>query len=191
MKSSKRSLAFGIALLAITAIAAVDSSRATQYPPEVTAKAAEFNRINQIDLKTLHFVNGWSKVLYTSEDRPVDNGRCLVLKTIGKSEFVLNQKPALLGDAFYIINLEKVSEKIARETWGGRPNEDGGITCDLITEFGSHEMDIFHLDMKFTDDKLSSYRLRGIGIQKPQWISLNREVLRKPINPEPPNAFGL
>jgi hypothetical protein len=191
MKSSKRSFVFGIVLLAITAIAAADSSKATQYSPEVTAKAAEFNRINQIDLKTLHFVNGWSKVLYTSQERPIDNGRCLILRTIGKSEFVLNQKPELLGDAHYIINLEKVSEKIAREIWGGRPNEDGGITCDLITEFGSHEMDIFHLDMKFADDQLSSYRLRGIGIQKPQWISPSRETPGKFTTPEPPNAFGL
>jgi hypothetical protein len=176
MKSSKKSLVFGIALLSITAIASIDSSSANQYPPEVAAKTAEFNRINHIDLKTLHFVNGWSKVLYTSQEHPVDNGRCLVLKTIGQSDIVLNPKPERPSDSLYIINLEKINEKAAREIWGGRPNEDGGITCDLITELGNREMDIFHLDMKFVDDRLSSYRLRGIGIQKPQWVSLSREA---------------
>jgi hypothetical protein len=51
----------------------------------------------------------------------------------------------------------------------GEPRES---TFDLIADCRP-EMDVYHMDTKFENGILTSYRLRGIGITNPTWVSVD------------------
>ncbi len=169
MKSSKFMFVIILVVTGLTNSAITNPGTAQTYEPRYAMEVARKNRINHISLTSLHFCPRWSELLIDRSQR----GQRLVLKKTSDDQAILNPANEPLGGSLNTIDLKEVNETTAKTLWGGRSNTEGGITCDLLTEVGTPEMDIFHLDMKFANDKLSSYRLRGSGIIKPTWISLD------------------
>jgi len=161
-------MAIGLITNALT-----NSSRGTQYEPEAVMEYARQNRINHITFTTLHFCPKWYEALYIGKPFQVNTSMRLMLKTTGDGEMILNPEKEPFGWSLNNVNLRDVDEETVRTSWAGRPNTEGGLTFDSITELGSAEMDIFHLDTQFANHKISAYRLRGNGISSPHWVSLN------------------
>jgi hypothetical protein len=150
------------------------------------------NRANHITFMSLHFCPHWSEYLYGEKEyKPINRPIRIMLKLDGEGNATVNPKNEPLGTSLDNLDLSKVTEKAAQENWYGRNKPDGIITFDLIPESGMTEMDVYHLDAKFENGKtMSSYRLRGIGIRNPRWVSLvdtSRETEKQPVTP--PSAF--
>lgn len=80
------------------------------------------------------------------------------------------------NDFPYAYNLQDISLKELELVWGVARGcgQSGNLierTFDLIAINGP-EKDIFHIDAKFASDKLTAYRVRGIGISNPVWIEM-------------------
>ena len=73
------------------------------------------------------------------------------------------------GKAF--LELSDFSLQAAEKRWGPAVvSADGIKTFDLVPPNGTPI--IFHLDTKFTDSRLISYRLRGPEIKHPTWATV-------------------
>lgn len=166
------------------------TAEATQFEPEALAKYTEHNRLNHITITPLRFCPGWRKSLKAKHDQGCElNGFRTILKVDGAGKALLNpQEP--FSFAWSMFDFKSISAANAKDLFGGKINIDGTTTCDLVSEDCNKEANIYHLDLKYTEGKLSEYRLRGIGITNPDWIS----VLKTPAPPtkteSAPDAFG-
>ncbi len=114
------------------------------------------------DLFELHMFPGWFKPL--CDQKQYKGSSRLVVKVLGDGSAILNPIGEL-GFPPNAVDLHNLSQETAKYLWG----EPRGVTFDLICMTRSSEMDVYHLDTKFTNGHLSSYRLRGIGIFQPAW----------------------
>ena len=77
----------------------------------------------------------------------------------------------------YSVSLNKVTSSEAEKLWGIFRNSDDGDfrTYDLwgIWAVDKREKNFYHLDAKFVNDKLKSYRVRGNNIVSPRWVEVN------------------
>jgi len=149
-------------LAAISIVACyVFPAYANQFEPAPEGKLKPVST----DLFELHMFPGWFKPL--SDQKQYKGSSRLVVKVLKDGSAVLNpvSETGFPPDA---IDLHDFSLENAKALWG----EPRGMTFDLICMTRSPEMDVYHLDTKFADGHLNSYRLRGIGISKPVWKAI-------------------
>ena len=163
------SVFFGLLTASLTS----QAQQTTDYSQETLLKFAEKNRLNHVVLISLHFCPNWYESLYTSQFNQIDSNTRIVAKKTDGVQVILNPKGEGVGWSTNNLDLTKIDELTAKRNWGAKGNKDGTYTCDLITSLGSPEKEIYHLDLKFTDKNLSSYRLRGTGILgSSNWVKL-------------------
>jgi hypothetical protein len=150
-----------LTLLGIVFSCTTYPSFGTQFEPYPEGKL----RIVRDDLFELHIFPGWFKPL--CDQKQYKGSSRLVVQLMSDGSAILNPSGEL-GFPPNAIDLNGLSLENAKIVWG----EPRGMTFDLICMTRGPEMDVYHLDTKFVDGKLNSYRLRGIGISKPAWISL-------------------
>jgi hypothetical protein len=68
-----------------------------------------------------------------------------------------------------LIDLRKLRPRELESGWGFGQKTKDGESFNLIVDSQTSEIDLFHLDTKIVDGKLTAFRLRGIGISNPQW----------------------
>lgn len=127
----------------------------------------------------LHAFPGWYK---PRPDLKSYRGESRLLLLVADGLAVLN--PDGQGEAScHRIELNDLSFDDATTLWG--PAHSGGVgiqTFDLIAEWESNfetnacETNVYHVDMKFSNNVLDSYRVRGIAITQPQWINVHRNT---------------
>jgi hypothetical protein len=133
---------------------------------------AKKNQENHVAFISLHFCPKWYEALYLGNQyKLMSRSTRLMLKLNGDGSAIVNPKNESFGASQDNIDLQKVDDQTAKSLWGGHPDLNGVMTCDLVTEFGSSEMDIYHLDLKFANGQITSYRIRGNGILKPMWAN--------------------
>jgi hypothetical protein len=115
------------------------------------------------DIFDLYMFPGWFKP--RCDLKSYQGNTRIVVKLTSDGRAILNPKNEPDGASSNTIELRGLSLENATMLWGAPKRES---TFDLISET-SAEKNVFHLDTKFVDGKLSSYRLRGIGICKPEW----------------------
>lgn len=190
MPGYKASNAIFLSVLVGLTNAVTISAEATQIEPEAYAKYTEYNRLNHITIKPLRFCPGWRNALRHKHDErcELDDYR-VILKVDGSGKANLNPLEPY-SFAWSMFDFKSISAAYAKDWLGGKINIDGTTTCDLVSEDYNKEADIYHLDLKYVEGKLSQYRLRGIGISDPDWIS----VLKTPAPPSKtesaPDPFG-
>lgn len=120
------------------------------------------------DLFQLDMFPGWFKPI--CDVKSYKGSSRLVVKLTPDGRAVLNPKGEELGWSSDTIELKGLTFENAKMLWG-TPN---GPTFDLLAgpRARSNDRDVYHLDTKFTDGLLTSYRLRGIDICKPEWVSV-------------------
>jgi hypothetical protein len=123
----------------------------------------------------LHAFPGWYK---PRADLKSYRGESRLLLLVADGLAILN--PEGQGEASrHRIELDDLSLDDATNLWGpAHSGGDGILTFDLIAEWESNfetnvcETNVYHVDMKFSDKVLNSYRVRGIAITRPQWINV-------------------
>lgn len=121
------------------------------------------------DLFQLDMFPGWFKP--RCDVKSYKGSSRLVVKLMPDGSAILNPKGEKLGWSSDTIDLKGLSQENAEMLWG-KPR---GMTFDLLANprLRSSDTDIYHMDTKFADGKLTSYRLRGIDIAKPEWIAVD------------------
>lgn len=166
------------------------SARASQFDPQFMEQYNQWKRSNRCEIISLYFCPNWYYASRVNSER--------VLK--GRVVFQLNQNGDVLvnpkGSGFEFmwrdaVRLEDISQSVALAGLGGRVNKDRTITCDLLTENGSFENNVYHLDLKFDGEKLASYRVRGCGVVAPSWVEVIGKVVdaRKSTGDELQNRY--
>lgn len=149
-----------VVLIAAGALLLVLPSQATQIEPTINSESSI-----RTDLFELTMFPGWFQPM-KQITRYKGNSR-LVVKLLPDGSANLNPPDEGFGWSSNNIDIKSLSEREAQNLWGERRGE----TFDLLANprMQSNDYDVYHLDTKFTNDRLSSYRLRGIGINKPAW----------------------
>ncbi len=73
--------------------------------------------------------------------------------------------------------LEALTIEEATKLWGTPTKSFNYQTFDLVTTNGKHST--YHLDVEFTATWIAAYRVRGIGITNPKWITV-RDIWQVP-----------
>lgn len=142
---------------------------AKQFAPGYTAKFQEWKRANELSIISLYFCPNWYLAARLNQERWL-RGR-IILQTNSSGEAVVNPKIEEFPSYFEnLVELQTISKSVAQRELGGRVNKDLTVTCDLLTDVGNFENNVFHLDFKFDGEKLIEYRIRGCGIPAPKWI---------------------
>ena len=92
----------------------------------------------------------------------VDEGSRLILHITADGRAILNPKTGSTKSC--LVDLKTLTRDKAKMLWG----EPHAMTYDLIS-FSRNEMDVYHLDLCFANGKLNQYKVRGIGISKPEY----------------------
>lgn len=140
-------------------------AKASQFEPAPISSPTNSRK----DLFQIDMFPGWFKP--RCKTHSYKGSSRLVVKLMQNGSAILNPKDEGFGWSSNTIELKGLSLKNAELLWG-KPR---GITFDLLAEpsLRSADTDIFHLDTKFVDDELASYRLRGIDITKPEWVAVD------------------
>jgi hypothetical protein len=128
------------------------------------------------DLFDLEMFPGWYKPCRDLPEYKGNSSLTMKLSSDGKAELnPINEldPEGKFGYKYHVIDLHNLSIENAEMLWGkgrgGKTEPECTLTFDLIEQFSGTEHNVFHLDLKFFNDKLISYRLRGINITKPEW----------------------
>lgn len=175
MKSTKNILA-----PVIFSIVFANSSLATQIEPPPEGKA----RPVQQDLFELHMFPGWFQPLQPLRDETQHKGSSRLLVKLHDGSAIINppEEELAWSSSGSFLPLAELTWEDAKKLWG----EPRGTTFDLLCDSRA-EKDVYHLDTKFAKERLASYRLRGIGIVKPEWVS----VSKKEVDEQPDAAHRL
>lgn len=71
------------------------------------------------------------------------------------------------------LDISKLTQKEVFKLWGKPLEKTDCVTFNLSSQTFD-EPNIFHIDAKFSDNQLQSYRVRGIGITKATWATIKR-----------------
>jgi hypothetical protein len=120
------------------------------------------------DLFQLDMFPGWFKPI--CDVQSYKGSSRLVVKLTADGGAILNPKGEELGWSSDTIDLHGLTLENAEKLWGS----PRGMTFDLLAgpRLRSNDRDVYHLDTKFTNGELTSYKLRGIDICKPEWINV-------------------
>lgn len=134
--------------------------QATQIEPTVNSESSI-----RTDLFELTMFPGWFQPM-KQITRYKGNSR-VVVKLLPDGSAILNPPDEGFGWSSNNVDIKSLSEQDACDIWG----EKRGETFDLLANPRpkSNDFDVFHLDTKFENNRLNSYRLRGIGISNPEW----------------------
>jgi len=166
MIGSDRNLC-GLLIAFVLFSAYAEQSEAQQhkdYSPSALRKYADNNRKNHIEMIALHF--------RPKADSSINTHVRIVVKKTGAGEFIVNPKGEKVGWSEGNLEISKIDRATAIETFGAIENTDGTLTCDLITDVGATKKGLYHLDLKYLDNKVGSYRLKGADIVNPVWVKI-------------------
>lgn len=135
------------------------------YSYEARKKYTDSNRKQNIKMVVLYFQKGSDLPNY-----PTAHGR-IVLKRLGDNKTILNPSNEPLGWSRGTVEILKIVKRTAIEEFEGIENNDGSVSCKLLTDYRNPKSVTYFLDLKFVDDKVSFYRLRGPGITEPVWVT--------------------
>ena len=151
--------------LGIFAWSCISPALASLEPAPLDGKPVEVRK----DLFQLDMFPGWFKP--RCDTKSYKGSSRLVVKLPVEGNAILNPRNEEPGWSSDTIELKGLSLENAEMLWG-KPR---GMTFDLLAgpRLRSADTDVYHLDTKFTNGELTSYRLRGIDISKPEWIAVN------------------
>jgi hypothetical protein len=141
-------------------------SFATQYEPPFVCKKEPFYYMVLTMAIDDSFPPGEQFTRWRHEQIPT------VFALTNNDRIILNPE----GDAYpKTAPLKKLTLKNAKILWGECRNETPGVkTFDLIALTGNPtEKDGYHLDTKFANGYLSSYKARGPLIRNAEWTDVN------------------
>lgn len=156
------SLGWFVACLFYT-VSNVQAEQSINYTPEARLKYAEKNRANHISIIALRF----SELCPTKV--PYPNLR-LVAKKFENGSVVVNPKGEDLGWSLNNLDLSKLHIDTAKKILCAKDNGDGSFTCELVADRPDLIKENYEIDLKFSNEFLCSYRLRGLGIIAPAWV---------------------
>lgn len=136
----------------------IPSSSTSTFCIEPNYPGIETERVPKSEIIELYGIDSSQKLPFKKDD-----STRLVLLITPEGKAVLN--PAKDNNKkSSTVELKKLTREKAKTLWG----EPRAMTYDLVS-FSRNEMDIYHLDLCFTEGLLNSYRVRGIGVIKPEY----------------------
>jgi hypothetical protein len=148
-------------------VSKVQAQHYINYTPEARLKYAEKNRANHISMVVLHFCErGQTKIRYPDVR--------IVAKKFENGSVVVNPQKEDLGWSLNTLDLSKLHLATAQKILCAEDNGDESFTCNLIAGLPNSIKQNYQLDLKFADELLYSYRLRGPGITAPSWVDFTK-----------------
>lgn len=88
-----------------------------------------------------------------------------IVRIENQSAFLTLRSKTASTESFQLDNLNRSQ---AAELFG-KPTETNKVSTFHLIAFEGQEPNIFHIDATFKNDVLTSYRVRGFGINRSQW----------------------